>query len=39
MDVAGVEVVHDAKLQSDEADGTKTVELGGGRETILLVRW
>ena len=39
MNVAGVEVVRDAKMQSDEADGTETVELGSGQDTILLVRW
>ena len=39
MNVAGVELVHDAKMQSDEADGVETVELGSGQDTILLVRW
>ena len=39
MNVAGLEVVHDAKLQSSEADRTDTVELGGGEDTVLLVRW
>jgi len=39
MNVAALEVVRDAKLQSGEADGMETVELGGGQETVLLVRW
>jgi hypothetical protein len=39
MNVAGLEVVPDAKLQSSEADRTESVELGSGEETVLLVRW
>ena len=39
MNVAGLGVVHDAKLQSSEADGTEAVELGGGQKTALLARW
>jgi len=39
MNVAGLEVVHDAKLQSGMANGTETVELGNGQETVLVVRW
>jgi len=39
MNVSGLEVVHDAKLQGSEADGMESVELGGGDETVLLVRW
>jgi len=31
MNVAGLEVVNDAKLQSGEADGTETVERGTRR--------
>ncbi|HME85517.1 MAG TPA: hypothetical protein VKG91_13450 [Roseiarcus sp.] len=39
MNVAGLEVVNDAKLQSGEADGTEIVERGTGEETVVVVRW
>ncbi len=39
MNVSGLELVHDAKLQSSEVYGMETVELGSGQETVLLVRW
>jgi len=37
MNVAGLEVVNDAKLQSGEADGTETVERGTREETVVVV--
>ena len=38
MNVSCPGAVRDPKLQSSEADGTETVELGGGDQTVLSVR-
>ena len=39
MNLAGLELVRNAKLQSETADGTEAVELGNGEETVLVARW
>ena len=39
MNVAGLEVVRDAKLQSGSADGTEAVELANGGDTVVVLRW
>ncbi|RBP14040.1 hypothetical protein DFR50_11064 [Roseiarcus fermentans] len=37
--VDGVEVVRDAKLESDAADATEAVEFGAGADTVVVLRW
>ncbi len=37
--VDGVEIVRSAALQSDAADGAEAVELGGGEDTVVVLRW
>jgi len=39
MNLASVEVVRNAKLQSETADGSEAVELANGEETVLVARW
>ncbi|HVW93784.1 MAG TPA: sugar phosphorylase [Devosia sp.] len=37
--VAAVETVRDARIDRLDADGTETVELGGGNEVAVVIRW
>lgn len=37
--VAELEVIEDAKQQNAKAEGTEAVELGNGRETVVVIRW
>jgi hypothetical protein len=37
--VAEVEVISDAKEQNRKAEGTEAVELGNGRQTVVVIRW
>jgi len=38
MNVANVEVVRNARLQCETADGTEAVELANGEGTVLVAR-
>jgi hypothetical protein len=37
--VAEVEIVSDAKEQNRKAEGTEAVELGNGKQTVVVIRW
>lgn len=37
--VAAVETVKDARIDRLDADGTETVELAGGKDTAVVIRW
>lgn len=37
--VAEVEIVEDARAENKEAEGTEAVELGNGRQTVVVIRW
>lgn len=37
--VAEVEIVPDAKAQNRQAEGMEAVELGNGKQTVVVIRW
>lgn len=37
--VAEVEIIPDAKEQHRKAEGTEAVELGNGKQTVVVIRW
>lgn len=37
--VAEVEIIPDAKEQNRKAEGTEAVELGNGKQTVVVIRW
>ncbi len=39
INIAGVDVLDNAKAQSTEADGTESVELANGGERAVVIRW
>ena len=39
MNVASIDLVEDGVARSREADGGEAVQLGGGKEKVVVVRW
>ena len=39
MNIAGLEVVRDARRQGAAADGAEAIELANGGETVVVLRW
>jgi hypothetical protein len=37
--IAGVELVESARIESRKADGTEAVDLGNGDDKVLVIRW
>jgi len=37
--VDGVEIVRNAKIETDAADGTEGIDLGDGDATVVVLRW
>ena len=37
--VAGVEVLDDARVESKKPDGTESIELANGRDRVVVIRW
>jgi hypothetical protein len=37
--VAEIEIIEDAKSQNRKAEGTEAVELGNGKERVVVIRW
>lgn len=37
--VADIESVEDARVQSDTADGRERVELANGKDKVVVIRW
>ncbi|MBJ6124178.1 sugar phosphorylase [Microvirga splendida] len=37
--VAEIEIIEDAKPQNRKAEGTEAVELGNGKERVVVIRW
>ncbi len=37
--VAEVEIIEDAKAQDLKAEGTEAVELGNGKQRVVVIRW
>lgn len=39
MNIADIEIVEQASVTSREADGKEAVELGNGKERVVVLRW
>lgn len=37
--VEEIEIVEDARADDNKAEGTEAVELGNGKQTVLVIRW
>jgi hypothetical protein len=37
--VAEIEIIEDAKSQNPKAEGIEAVELGNGKERVVVIRW
>jgi len=37
--VAEIEIVENAKAQKQRAEGTEAVELGNGKQKVVVIRW
>ena len=37
--VAEIEIIEDAKPQNRKAEGTEAVELGNGKQRVVVIRW
>ncbi|MCA0008537.1 MULTISPECIES: hypothetical protein [unclassified Mesorhizobium] len=39
MNPTAVEIVDDAQIGSRKSDGTEAIQLGGGRDKVIVIRW
>ncbi|MER8827755.1 sugar phosphorylase [Mesorhizobium sp. M0938] len=39
VNIAGVETVESARVESHKPDGTEAVELANGNEKVVVIRW
>jgi hypothetical protein len=39
VNIAGIETVENARIESRKPDGTEAVELANGNEKVVVIRW